>query len=125
MKCLRNNHHEKSLNENEKQEEAERPQTGNSFITNAFQLVLLGNQQQQRRSVTNKSALIQQRRDRVRKRGARVEEVCLFTFTQLCEDQELGLSGVRLLLADGGSRAELHHVGVTRQLFLRSQQVKG
>jgi len=46
------------------------------------------------------------------------------TFTQLGEDQELGLSGVRLFLADGSSGAELDHVGVTRQLFLESKQVK-
>lgn len=47
-----------------------------------------------------------------------------FTFAKLSEDQELCLSGVRLLLADGSSRAELDHVGMTRQLFLWSQQVK-
>lgn len=40
------------------------------------------------------------------------------TFTQLGEDQELGLPGVRLLLTDGGGRAELNHVGMTGQLFL-------
>lgn len=49
---------------------------------------------------------------------------CVFTFTQLCEDQELCLSGVWLLLTDGGGRAELNHVGMTRQLFLWSRQVK-
>lgn len=43
---------------------------------------------------------------------------CEVTFAQLGEDQELGLPGVRLLLTDGGSRAELDHVGVTGQLFL-------
>lgn len=46
------------------------------------------------------------------------------TFTQLGEDQELSLSGVRLLLTDGSSRAELNRVGMTRQLFLQSRQVK-
>lgn len=50
--------------------------------------------------------------------------MCAVTFTQLSEDQELRLSGVRLLLTDGGSGAELNHVGMTRQLFLQSQQVK-
>lgn len=50
--------------------------------------------------------------------------MCVFTFTQLGEDQELGLSSVRLLLTDGGCRAELNHVGMTRQLFLYSKQVK-
>lgn len=46
------------------------------------------------------------------------------TFAQLGEDEELGLSGVWLLLADGGSRAELNCVGMTRQLFLWGRQVK-
>lgn len=50
--------------------------------------------------------------------------MCIFTFTQLGEDQELGLSGVGLLLTDGGCRAELNHVGMTWQLFLHSKQVK-
>lgn len=57
-------------------------------------------------------------------RSLSVCRMCIFTFTQLCEDQELGLSGVRLLLTDGSSGAELNHVGVTRQLFLYSEQVK-
>lgn len=46
------------------------------------------------------------------------------TFAQLGEDEELSLSGVWLLLADGGSRAELNCVGMTRQLFLWGRQVK-
>lgn len=50
--------------------------------------------------------------------------VSAFTFTQLCEDQELSLSGVRLLLADGGCGAELNHVGMSGQLFLVSRRVK-
>lgn len=46
------------------------------------------------------------------------------TFTQLCEDQELSLACVRLLLTDGCSGAELDRVGMTRQLFLRRVKVK-
>lgn len=53
------------------------------------------------------------------------EKGSAFTSAQLREDEELGLSGVRLLLADGGGRAELHHVGMTRQLFLEGRRVKG
>lgn len=50
--------------------------------------------------------------------------MCTLTFTQFSEDQELCLSGVRLLLTDGSRRAELNHVGMTRELFLQSRQVK-
>lgn len=48
-----------------------------------------------------------------------------FTSAQLREDEELGLSGVRLLFADGGGGAELDNVGMPRQLFLEGRWVKG
>lgn len=57
--------------------------------------------------------------------GAKARKQRVLTSAQLGEDKELGLSGVRLLLADGGGRAELHHVGMTGQLFLEGGRVKG
>lgn len=53
-----------------------------------------------------------------------VKKAHALTFTQLCEDQELGLACVRLLLTDGCSGAELDRVGMTRQLFLQSKKVR-
>lgn len=44
------------------------------------------------------------------------------TFAELSEDEELGLARVRLFLPDGGGGAELHHVGMTRQLFLNDRR---
>lgn len=52
------------------------------------------------------------------RRRRRSEITSVQTFTQLSEDQELGLARVRLLLTDGGGGAELDRVGMAREFFL-------
>lgn len=125
-----------SPNREEVEQEVERSQTGMHFIMSAFQLKVTGKQfwwlrwnwnlvwRMRKCWLTGEYIQQRNRRGGRQSRSLSVCRMCIFTFTQLCEDQELGLSGVRLLLTDGSSGAELNHVGVTRQLFLYSEQVK-
>lgn len=104
----------------ETEKEAARPQIGSRFINRVSWETLLAAQ--------TDSDKRKKREVEVRKEQGglqKQEKARAITSAQLREDEELGLPGVRLLLADGGGRAELDHVGMTGQLFLEGRRVKG